>query len=698
MMSVLSKVKKPLRIAVDTRIWRPSNLVLVSSSWYDNQKNTRAGFSDQDHLLAATQWLKKAQDATPDGGIVGRYSLKSGWTSSYPETTGYIIPTFLSLEKIIGEVEYKDRARKCVDFLLSVQLDVGAFPGMEIAENRTVPSVFNTAQIVSGLRAWHSETQEQRALDAVMHACDWLVAQQDNDGVWRKYIYGDTTYTYMAHAACWLGEVGSYLNHQPYLEAAQRHLDWVLSHVDSETGWFDKCGFSQQDHIERRAVTHTIAYTIWGVLLLSRILKHDSGLHAARTAAYQIARRLELSRWLPGMLNWQWRPQANYACLTGNAQMALIWFELDRLQSDPILISAACKAIDFVKRAQPMFAKDPGIRGGIPGSDPVWGDYIYAQIPNWSAKYFIDALLEKQNALARLHLSRSGGTILPPSIPLSLPSTKRCQPYSPHSLRTILYTSPDSDRVQKLITAWSSWGFTPTAVVISHQPDPNVFKRILCTLQKDGVHELFKTLLRKLALRSQQQGNRINRNLEHGDTHQMNVVNLCGQLGVSIINVGSLDSESAVKSVQNLHPDLAISAGSGILRQNIIAVPRLGTLNSHMGILPPYRGMNVAEWARMAGDVVGCTVHLIDEGIDTGDILCCRAVNVDCVENIMELRNAVDQEQIQLLGEVVQYIYATGQLPPRRQQQPSEGRQYFVMHPVLRTWLDVSLKQCLANS
>ena len=81
--------------------------------------------------------------------------------------------------------------------------------------------------------------------------------------------------------------------------------------------------------------------------------------------------------------------------------MALIWLELHRLQSDPILLSAACKAIDLVKRAQPMSSSDAGIRGGIPGSDPVWGDYMYVRIPNWAAKFFIDALIEKQAALDR---------------------------------------------------------------------------------------------------------------------------------------------------------------------------------------------------------------------------------------------------------------------------------------------------------
>jgi hypothetical protein len=58
------------------------------------------------------------------------------------------------------------------------------------------------------------------------------------------------------------------------------------------------------------------------------------------------------------------------------------------------------RAIELVKRAQPLMHPHSGIRGGIPGSDPIWGDYLTMALPNWAAKYFIDALLRKE-ALAQ---------------------------------------------------------------------------------------------------------------------------------------------------------------------------------------------------------------------------------------------------------------------------------------------------------
>ena len=82
--------------------------------------------------------------------------------------------------------------------------------------------------------------------------------------------------------------------------------------------------------------------------------------------------------------------------------MALIWFRLHGLSRNLRLVNAALKAIDLVKLAQPMRNPNPGLFGGIPGSDPIHGSYIEGAVPNWAAKYFIDALLEKQRVLSEL--------------------------------------------------------------------------------------------------------------------------------------------------------------------------------------------------------------------------------------------------------------------------------------------------------
>src|SRR5579884_4253735 len=75
------------------------------------RRRDRAGLPKRDPgvdriIEAGLAWLGRAQDqsASHDGGVARHYSLQSGWSTSYPETTGYIIPTLL----VVG-MEHDDR-------------------------------------------------------------------------------------------------------------------------------------------------------------------------------------------------------------------------------------------------------------------------------------------------------------------------------------------------------------------------------------------------------------------------------------------------------------------------------------------------------------------------------------------------------------------------------------------------------------
>ena len=76
------------------------------------------------HVEAAIAWLSRAQDAIPsDGGVSRSYSFiynpyfqKQGWVASYPETTGYIIPTMFDYAQISGRRDLFERALRMADW------------------------------------------------------------------------------------------------------------------------------------------------------------------------------------------------------------------------------------------------------------------------------------------------------------------------------------------------------------------------------------------------------------------------------------------------------------------------------------------------------------------------------------------------------------------------------------------------------
>ena len=668
---VAGRVKHFINNCLEGAYLRPANLrFALGQVLADGSSTGSVRYSDEDHLLAAVAWLERAQDVTTDGGVCGRYKLASGWTSSYPETTGYIIPTFLQLRRALGADRFYDRAQRAVEFLLRLQLPDGGFPGGEVDQNRTEPSPFNTAQIMHGLQAWAAEAGDTRCVEALRKSGDWLCDHQDADGAWRKYFYGGTETTYSAHLTCWLAEAGEFLREDRFLEAAHKHLDWVLRHFDSEHNWFDLCGFSPEDHQARCSVTHTIAYTIWGVLRTAEVLSHEGGQKAAAAAAWAALRRLELSRWLPGVLDYRWRGLANYACLTGNCQLALIWLHLYRKSGDPRLLNAAMKALDLVRRAQPMTDSNDGIRGGIAGSSPVWGDYISHAFPNWAAKYFIDACMALNQALENPVPFRDRPAV-PADIPTALPESPRA---APKKLTVGLLTTPNSSKFLQFMQASSSWNFRPDLVLIDSPMPAPLMRRVRNRLMR----------LRPSVSAPASPG--------IGTTALVDVAEYCRKRGIMAIKALP-NSKEAVEIIRKHKIDLLVHlGGGGILKQPILEAATLGTLNAHMGLLPAYRGMNVTEWALWNDDPVGCTVHLIDRGIDTGAIILVRRVDVTGEESVAKARERVNQAQIAELSEVLRYAIAAGQLPPLVAQSREAGLQYFTMHPALVERLNQRLR------
>lgn len=104
--------------------------------------------------------------------------------------------------------------------------------------------------------------------------------------------------------------------------------------------------------------------------------------------------------------------------------------------------------------------------------------------------------------------------------------------------------------------------------------------------------------------------------------------------------VPDINAPAVVEAVRALSPEALCVFGSSILRRPLIEIPRLGVLNMHTGLLPQYRGAKSEFWALANSDFanVGVTVHLIDEGVDTGQILQQTTLAVEPTDNDRTLR------------------------------------------------------------
>lgn len=91
----------------------------------------------------------------------------------------------------------------------------------------------------------------------------------------------------------------------------------------------------------------------------------------------------------------------------------------------------------------------------------------------------------------------------------------------------------------------------------------------------------------------------------------------------------SLKDVAFLNFLQEKSYDIGIQGGTGILQSAVIDLFSHGMLNFHPGLLPQYRGCSAPEWQLYHGELVYCTCHFVDEGIDTGDICYTKELKVD---------------------------------------------------------------------
>src|ERR1044072_4852590 len=97
-----------------------------------------------------------------------------------------------------------------------------------------------------------------------------------------------------------------------------------------------------------------------------------------------------------------------------------------------------------------------------------------------------------------------------------------------------------------------------------------------------------------------------------------------------ILQPARIKNEEAVEAIRALAPDVIVVMAYGqILPRSVLEIPRVACLNLHASLLPRWRGAAPIQAAIAAGDCdTGITTMYMDEGLDTGDILLQRSVEI----------------------------------------------------------------------
>ena len=111
------------------------------------------------------------------------------------------------------------------------------------------------------------------------------------------------------------------------------------------------------------------------------------------------------------------------------------------------------------------------------------------------------------------------------------------------------------------------------------------------------------------------------------------------QYNEHVLYTYDINSLEVSEFIKKRSPDLIVVCGSNIIQPKIFTLAPLGAINIHSGITPDYRCANPVEWALYKKDFnkVGVTIHFIDEGIDTGDVIYQKTVKIEKGDTISSI-------------------------------------------------------------
>jgi methionyl-tRNA formyltransferase len=143
------------------------------------------------------------------------------------------------------------------------------------------------------------------------------------------------------------------------------------------------------------------------------------------------------------------------------------------------------------------------------------------------------------------------------------------------------------------------------------------------------------------------------------DSGDLVLENLAATYNIDLVKHPRVSSKDFLNSIDKYNCDLFVSMSfNQIFKKKFIEFPPLGTINCHAGKLPFYRGRNILNWVLINDeDEFGITVHYVDEGIDTGDIILQRSFPISDDDNYSTLLMRAQSGCAEVLFDSLELIY-----------------------------------------
>lgn len=151
-------------------------------------------------------------------------------------------------------------------------------------------------------------------------------------------------------------------------------------------------------------------------------------------------------------------------------------------------------------------------------------------------------------------------------------------------------------------------------------------------------------------------------------------------------HVPTINDEEAIRLILDSRPDLVLVKGTRILSKAVLSATDAPFINMHVGITPMYRGVHGAYWAFASNDAknAGTTIHYVDAGIDTGNIIAQQRIEVSRKDNFVTYPLIQIAAGIELLKQVIPQILS-GNKPVIKSNVSGKSRLWY--HPTIWYYL-----------
>ncbi len=343
----------------------------------------------------AADWLIRAWYATSNFGVSYGYfpcDNEKGWLDSYPETTGYIIPTMLEFARRYRYDAARSMALKMSRWEMDIQMESGAVQGGRFSHLQPqAASVFNTGMVLKGWSAAYRECHDESFLLAAKKAAAFMLNDLDDDGYFRThgpFVKQERIKTYNCLCAWSLFCHGEDAADSSCKEAAIKVTESALRQ-QKPNGWFANNCLTNGE----APLLHTIGYTLQGILEMGFLTGRSDYIEAVRLGTDPLISRISTKGFLYGRYKPDWEPANSSSCLTGSAQLAVVCYRLYEYTGADQYRLAADRLLNYLKALQDVKTSNLSIKGAIAGSFPLFGEYMTAGYPNWATKYYLDGLI-----------------------------------------------------------------------------------------------------------------------------------------------------------------------------------------------------------------------------------------------------------------------------------------------------------------